>query len=344
MNKYDIVIIGAGPADSNLARLLDKKYKVLIIEKKPMIDSSAKCCGGLLSPDAQKSLAIQNLSIPKEILVSPQVFAVKVIDFDNNLEKYYQRYYYNMDRAKFDNWLFSLIPNYVDKKTNTIFSNLIKLEDKYIVEYIENKEKIKVETKYVIAADGANSKVRKILDIQKNPKQYVSIQEHYKVDKENISNFVAIFDNEITDFYSWIIPKENHIILGTALENVGNTKNKFEKLKQKLVLKGYNFSEKIKVEMTYINRPLKLSSLKFIEDNIYFIGEAAGFISPSSAEGISYALNSSKEISKVLNDNIKNKYKLKVKINLFFKNVKVKLMYNKFFRKLIIKSGIFSMK
>ncbi|WP_067138985.1 FAD-binding protein [Oceanivirga salmonicida] len=345
MREYDIVIIGAGPAGSNLARLLDKKFKVLIIEKKSMIDSNAKCCGGLLAPDAQKSLASQNLSIPKEILVSPQVFAVKVIDFDNNLEKYYQRFYYNMNRGKFDNWLFSLIPDNVDKKTNSSFKNFEKIDNEYLVEYIENKEKIKVKTKYIVAADGANSKLRKILDIKNNPKKYISIQEYYNITtKENINNFVAVFDSEITDYYSWIIPKENILILGTAVENTGSARKKFEKLKKKLENKAYKFSEKIKVEMTYINRPLKINELFFEKDNIYFIGESGGLISPSSAEGISYALNSSKNLAKQFNDSENmNKYILKVKINLFLKKLKSKFMYNKIIRKLIIKSGIFSM-
>ncbi|MCK5811382.1 MAG: NAD-binding protein [Clostridiales bacterium] len=31
---YDIAIIGAGPAGSTLARYLDEKYKVVIIDKK----------------------------------------------------------------------------------------------------------------------------------------------------------------------------------------------------------------------------------------------------------------------------------------------------------------------
>ncbi len=44
----------------------------------------------------------------------------------------------------------------------------------------------------------------------------------------------AIFDEEITDFYSWIIPKDNYILLGSALKPKENTWEKFELLKVKL--------------------------------------------------------------------------------------------------------------
>jgi len=56
---YDIVIIGAGPAGSNFARLISDKYKVLLVDKRDMGNGNpknkkGKCCGGLLAPDAQK--------------------------------------------------------------------------------------------------------------------------------------------------------------------------------------------------------------------------------------------------------------------------------------------------
>ena len=105
---YDIAIIGLGPAGATVSRLLSKKYKILALDRKN--DNISKCCGGLLSPDAQKILASFDLCLPKDVLASPQIFSVRTIDFDNNLERNYQRFYLNMDRAKFDKWLSSLIP------------------------------------------------------------------------------------------------------------------------------------------------------------------------------------------------------------------------------------------
>ena len=75
---YDIVIVGAGPAGANLARLLNEKYKVLLIDKRDLKqenpkNQAVKCCGGLLSPEAQKIMAKLDLGIPKDILVNPQL-------------------------------------------------------------------------------------------------------------------------------------------------------------------------------------------------------------------------------------------------------------------------------
>ena len=109
---YDIAIVGLGPGGATLARLLDKKYKIISIDKRN--SESGKCCGGLLSPDAQKVLAQFDICLPKEILVDPQIFSVKTIDLDNQIEKYYQRFYINMNRTKFDNFLRSLIPSNIE--------------------------------------------------------------------------------------------------------------------------------------------------------------------------------------------------------------------------------------
>ncbi|OVE81255.1 hypothetical protein BVY04_03690, partial [bacterium M21] len=70
--------------------------------------ATGKCCGGLLAPDAQEMLSKFGLALPKSILVDPQLFIVRTIDLHLKLERNYQRFYMNMDRAKFDEWLVKL--------------------------------------------------------------------------------------------------------------------------------------------------------------------------------------------------------------------------------------------
>lgn len=83
---YDIAIIGLGPAGSTLARLLNGEFKTIAIDKKTFGgDGFQKPCGGLLSSDAQKALAGFDMTLPKDVMVDPQIFAVKTIDLKNNL-------------------------------------------------------------------------------------------------------------------------------------------------------------------------------------------------------------------------------------------------------------------
>lgn len=348
---YDIVIVGAGPSGANLARLIGDRYKVLLIDKRDLENQNSKnlsnkCCGGLLAPDAQKMIAKLGLAVPKDILVDQQLFAVRTIDLTNNLERLYQRFYFNMDREKFDRWLVSLIPTEVDKRFNSIFRSFVEISEGYEIQYIYNGQEISAKTRVIVGADGAFSRLRKSINRDINtPEKYISIQEWFEC-PHPMPYFTAIFDEEISDFYSWIIPKENYILLGAALRPRENTWEKYEMLKTKLTQLGFNFDKKVKTEGAFINRPKKLSQFYAGRNNIALVGEAAGAISPSSAEGISYALKSSLYLAESLEEGIDgflDRYKQKakgIKVNLLLKNLKSPAMYNPFLRKLAMKSGL----
>ena len=349
---YDVVIIGAGPAGSTLARMLNKSFKVLIVDKREFKGKSSsaktKCCGGLLAPDAQKVLAQFGLALPGEVIVEPQMFSVKCVDLDNRLTRYYQRHYININRELFDRLLLSLVDDNVVIKTKALFKDYRQCEDYIEVDLYCNGKTEKVKTRLLIGADGATSKVRRgITDSQ--PDVYVSIQKWYK-SKQKIPHFISVFDENVTDFYSWVIQKRDCTVVGTALKDTKNCEEKFNLLIDSLKSNGYNFGQCVRTEGAWIMRPRQLKQLNLGQGNIALVGEAAGFISPSSAEGISYALKSGAALAKSINQSVDSYQKLykknaaQLKLNILAKNLKLKFMYNKYTRKTIMKSGVLSMK
>ncbi|MEW5822047.1 MAG: FAD-binding protein [Cyanobacteriota bacterium] len=352
---YDIVIIGLGPAGATLARHISKNYSVLALDKRDLLSPHKnggfeKSCGGLLAPDAQEMLAKFGLGLPKDVLVDPQLFTVRTIDIPNALEAYYQRHYINLDREKFDRWLVSLIPQNVELCCESLLKSFEPESERVKIIYKKNSKEYTAYTKILVAADGANSIIRRALCPESfKIKTYISIQEYFKVDK-NTPFFSAIFDEEICDFYSWTIPKEDYFILGSALRPRDNVNNKFELLKTKLKKYNFNFDNKIKRNGAYILRPEKTKQIFLGTDRVAFIGEAAGLISPSSAEGLSYGFKSAYILSKALEpslNNYNNRYQSSIKhliSNLFIKNFKAQIIYNPKIRKTIIRLGINSMK
>lgn len=348
---YDIIIIGAGPSGSNLARLLGDKYKILLVDKRDLSNDNnssilGKSCGGLLAPDAQEMLAKLGLGIPKEILVSPQLFAVRTIDNQNKIERLYQRFYINIDREKFDRWLVSLIPCNVDKNFGCLFKGLEILENKVKVTLSHNGSNIVEESRLVVGADGANSFVGKqIHNVLNPPSKYISIQQQFH-DNCHQPYFTAIFDDEITDFYSWIIPKDGKILVGSALKIDDTPKEKFELFKDKLEDMGFNLENSSNTSGAFINRPRNISQINIGNNKVVLMGEASGAISPSSAEGISYALKSSYYLYDSLSlemNGFYDRYKSKMKsieTNIALKNMKIPAMYNPTLRNIIMKTGI----
>ena len=192
LKQFDVIIVGGGPAASMLAWRMPQDKQVLIVDRRFLLTPERlyereKCCGGMLDETAQKALAKLGIPVPHEVLVGPQVYAIRAIDFDNQMEKYYQKKYVNIDRAKFDAYLLGLAA----KRPNvTVWQGCIASdiqEDKDMVSVLVRKEdgsKECVTASYLVGADGGGSMVRSFLakewagtDAEKNaPKVYASIQ------------------------------------------------------------------------------------------------------------------------------------------------------------------------
>ncbi len=349
---YDIIIAGGGPAGATLARLAGTGYRILLLEKRSfsddMVFSSRKCCGGLLDPDAQRMMAGFGLGVPGTVLVSPQLFAVRTIDISNRIERFYQRHYINIDRNEFDKWLESIVPVNVTVINDCLVKSFDERDDYVAVRFRHNGEDYEEKARLLVGADGAYSSVRRQrFGKLPAPKLYISIQEWFEAsDAKNY--YGAVFDESITDFYSWTIPKEDQIILGSALAPGSDAVWKFESLKRKLKSYGYDFSKPLRRNAAYLYRPRRNSQICACSGRTALVGEAAGFISPSSAEGMSYAFRSALALARALEEGIdgyEGRYLRNLqplKRNIFLKNMKSPVMYNSILRFMAMKSGLLS--
>jgi geranylgeranyl reductase len=352
---YDMAIIGAGPAGSTLARLLADRYRVLLVDKRRLTtdsdgNSSIKCCGGLLPPDAQGMLSKMGLGLPRSVLLDPQLFVVRAIDVQQKIERYYQRYYINIDRRKFDCWLLSMVPSSVDIRLGCRFKSYESENGYFKLTLIQNNERYVEHAGILVGADGASSMVRKCaVPHYPFPKAYLGLQQWVQADHQ-LPYFSTMFDSEITYYYCWTIPKGDELIIGAALRPRQDVTGTFELLKNKLRDYGFTFGKVVRTKAAFILRPHKTRQISTGTKGIALIGEAAGWISPSSAEGLSYAFKSAIALADVLletPDGFEKRYYRKtrpLRRNIFVKNIKSHFMYDPWLRKIVMRTGLNSMR
>lgn len=308
--KFDVLIVGAGPAGAAAAMELGRSgLSVAVLEKAKF--PRDKTCGDALSVDVVNQLS----------MLSPELAAA----FDK-LECKTPSYgvsIFSPDRHQVDIpfvYKGSKTPGYICKRLD--FDNLliqqlkqfpsVQLFENCKVEIIETQyEKIVAQTslgifsgKMMIGADGAHSIVTRKMALHKMDKKHSSagLRVYYEgITEFHTENFIELhFFQDILPGYLWIFPlpdnranvgigmlssavSQKNVDLKKVLQHILSTdarfKERFEKAKPLETVKGYSL-------------PLGSKKRALSGDHFLLAGDAASLIDPFSGEGIANAIRS----------------------------------------------------
>lgn len=282
-DKFDVIIIGAGPAGLKCAeQFKNSNLSVLLIEKNKIIGPKI-CAGGLTN------LSVK-FDFPESRMRSfnQQIFYLKDKIYEINLI-YPLRV---IDRYDLGQYLVNKIK---DSKNITILKETIAKEIK--------KDKIITNQgefyyKYLVGADGSYSLVRRFLGF----KSEISIGLRYEIPK--ITDKIKWYLNSklLGSGYIWIFPHKDYTNIGVFFNpEYLSIKKAKEILNNFLSKNNFNYSKQ-NSEAAPLNSLYKGCIFK----NIFLIGDAAGLVLKTTGEGISSALISGQEIGKkILNPNYK---------------------------------------
>lgn len=344
---YDVIISGAGPAGSKCAEAVAKSgFKVALIEK----DTTwRKPCGGAIHSRVFKYFPQLRKMNFKEI----KAITLYSADYHRFTSKWMDpmNYSINVDRLEFDKHLrnFALDAGAEIFDKNLSYDFIIKNNRRVGIKTKSGSGTKEYYGKIIIIADGMSSKLAAKSGIKKKWEMNQLIfakcaimEGENNIDKDSISIFFQPHKG-----YGWIFPlddKKFNIgcgILGESPYHYNLNQIYSEFFNNTNIKKFFPKSSYKKIwESSYPLPGLGVTNKSLYGENVMIIGDAAGFVSPISGEGISPSIVSGSVAAETaikalekeeISSNTLKKYRSHNKIKTIIRNFKLNLSLVDFF-------------
>ncbi len=314
--KWDIIIVGAGPAGLYSAKLCEKMgFKVAVLEEHSEIGKPMQC-SGLISTNLKRFVKLNREWIDHKvkgaILHSPSGITIR-------LEKKNTAAYV-VNREKFDRFLSEDLQSeiFLDTRAKSIFVN----KNRAVVKTQNNT----LFSEIIFGCDGPHSLVRRHFGVK--PKEMLTGIIALE-DKPDDSKYVEIwFDKKLcADGFVWKIPRGSKTEYGML-----SKKPSFRTLERFFNLDNYS----------KISGPIPMGTHRIHFTRTLLIGDAASQVKPWSGGGVIYSLTAAKIAASVaskafekgdFSEGALKEYEEKCaeKIN---KHIELGMMFREFYRKL----------
>ncbi|MGY5353374.1 NAD(P)/FAD-dependent oxidoreductase [Wenyingzhuangia sp. IMCC45467] len=288
MKKYQVAVVGSGPSGASAAFHLAKAgIKTVILEKEVL--PRYKVCGGGFVYRGRKNMPFDVSEVVDIEFNKIDIYMGKDLHFVTEREEPIVSL---VMRDSFDLLIVNKAKELgVDLIEDCKVKSLQKVDGSV---NIETSQGI-INAQFVIAADGVYSQVAKMAGWEKDTRNLIPALEYEievnDVDFERLSKEIRFDIDAIPAGYGWCFPKKKHLSIG-----VGAILKDDQKIKEYCAeyIKFLGIEEILNIEKHGYQIPVTPRLDGFVKNNVFLIGDAAGFADPLTAEGISNAILSGK--------------------------------------------------
>ncbi|WP_340695208.1 NAD(P)/FAD-dependent oxidoreductase [Hydrogenobacter thermophilus] len=291
MKKYDILIVGGGPAGSSCAYTLAKEgASVLVVDFKREIGTPVQCAEFVpiqLFNSFPEFFTKDSISQEVQDMVHFTPWGEVITMNSRGLV---------LNRDIFDHHIAQLAKRFgAEYSLRTIFLGI--QEGKIWLESIDTREKFWVKADIIVGADGPHSRVAKLTG--QHTKEFLTTAQAKMPLKKEQKDLLIFFRDYIPGGYGWVFPKGGFANVGVGIDPVYPI-NVMESLKifiKELLDIGI-------VKHSIVSRtggwiPAD-GLLDVVRGNVLLVGDAGGFCHPITGGGIASAILSGSMAGKAL--------------------------------------------
>jgi len=298
--KMRVAVVGGGPSGACAAEIFaqEKNMETYMFERKM---DNCKPCGGAIPlcmiDEFSLPEKIVDRKVTKMLMISP---TGKEVPIGQTLKP--DEYIGMTRREVVDAYLRDRAVEFGATAVNGLVTDIVINEEDvnapYLVKYSNYDGKKtgtpeELEVDMIVGADGANSRVAKAM----NAGEYnyaIAFQERIKIDDEKMAFYenlaeMYVGDDVSPDFYGWVFPKYDHVGVGTGTVVNRPAIKEYQTAIRERAGKKIEGGKIIKVEAHPIPEHYRP---KRVLNRIALVGDAAGYVTKCSGEGIYFAAKS----------------------------------------------------
>jgi flavin-dependent dehydrogenase len=300
MESYDAVVVGAGLAGLYCARSLGQVgARVLLVDRKTKLDGAVHTTGIFVRR------TLEDFDLPEDCL-GPAVRHVSLYSPAGrrmNLESEFDEFRVGRMGQLYQRMLAFCVMNGVRWSPATRFAGLDTAAEGSIVRLTTGGKDWSVKSKFVIGADGAQSRIGAALGLDQNSEWIVGLEEVYAgVPLDGPPRFHCFLDPELSPGYlAWVVHDGEEVHLGVGgYAKYFRPADALEQFRQRVAGSIVDLSRSRLLEKRGGRIPVGGVLRRIANERGLLVGDAAGAVSPLTAGGLDPCLRLSQMAAKVV--------------------------------------------
>ena len=287
MERFDVLVVGAGPAGSTAAyRLATRGARVLLADKARF--PRDKPCGGGLT-----MRAVRQLPFSVDPVVEDRTMRVRLgLDFTRRVERRMDEPLVLMtQRKRLDAYLVEQAANAGAEFRDGVKVGGLELGEDGVQAHVDGS---RVSAAHALLADGANGVSARAVGLDGAREFGVALEANVPYGVVPEAEYRGLLCLELANVpggYGWVFPKGDHVNVG-----VGGWEREGPRLREHLArfCREYGISESSLEDVRGYRLPLLKPGARLAKGRAALLGDAAGLVDPLSGDGMYEAFLSAK--------------------------------------------------